>query len=525
MSTYVKLVQTAFRFRKAISQGAAYFEDASNAEPFKRLLIEGGPVFIKIGQWMAQRPDVFPEHFIKNLQSLQRDAPQHSFAETEKMVCGALGIDTLDKVFQNFERKPLASGSIAQVYRATYKGQDVVIKVRHPNIEQRVRDDLLMLRKAVRVGVAFNNYHCRVIDFDRVMREMLAQCNMSHERDCINVISQNFCDNPMVHFPEPLFANSDILIESFVQGVEFGDVGDSAKDPFEYRDDAERDRARVLCKIITMASFLQMILRDALLHADLHRGNLLYRIERTQDGELRAHLTMLDLGIVVKLNDVQMDAVNQLITGLFAVHGKTVVDALAKVTMQNNEFTNEKMDAFAHDCIDLTEKMDERRREENGVDVPRIMADMLRLLHKHRLLIDGNMIRIMIDFILINEGRKNHQQDNLMNDTINWVVFEDEDHSFPIVDHLVQIPLAVDQREMDESGRLKRDESKVQGFSVGSLSNARSRKFSQVGTLADAVGMKKQTLLDCGSVTSHGTDANVARVRRRRKQQVPDAKQ
>lgn len=525
MSAYARLLRNAIRFRQALWGGAAYFEDERNAEPFKRLLIDGGPVFIKIGQWMAQRPDVFPEQFIVHLQSLQREAPQHSFAQTRLMVCRALGIRSLDDAFEEFDDVPIASGSIAQVYRAKYRGRDVVLKVRHPNIEERVRNDLLVLRKAVRIGVACNNYHCRVIDFDRVMREMLAQCNMAHERDCINIIAQNFVDNPMVHFPQPVFANDDVLIETFARGVEYGHVGNSKYDTFEYRSDAERDEARLLCKKVTMAVFLQMILHDALLHADLHRGNLLYHIERVPaddegDERLRAHLTMLDLGIVVKLNDVQMDAVNQLITGLFAVHGQTVVDALAKVTMQNNDFTAEKMAAFARECIELTNKMDERRRAENGVDVPRVMADMLRLLHKHRLLIDGNMIRIMIDFILVNEGRKNHEQNNLMHDAVEWVLFGSDGDAFPITRHLIQIPLAVDRREMHKAGRVQRDDNKVQGESVRSLSNARSQKFMSVGTLSDAMDMKNGTLLECGSVVSKQSSVGVKRVRRRRVSQT-----
>lgn len=522
MSAYWRLVQNAFRFRRALWAGAAYFEDESNAEPFKRLLIDGGPVFIKIGQWMAQRPDVFPAPFIAHLQSLQREAPQHSFAETRSMLCAALGVQALEDAFEEFDDVPMASGSIAQVYRAKFRGRDVVVKVRHPNIEQRVRNDLLVLRKAVRIGVACNNHHCRVIDFDRVMREMLAQCDMSHERDCINVIAQNFVDNPMVHFPQPIFANADVLIETFAHGVDFAHIGDTEHDPFEYRSEAERSEARKMCKIVTMAAFLQMILHDALLHADLHRGNLLYRIERVPadgdgDERLRAHLTMLDLGIVVKLNDVQMDSINQLITGLFAVHGQTVVDALAKVTMQNNDFTDTKMSAFARDCIELTNKMDERRRAARGVDVPRVMNDMLRLLHQHRLLIDGNMIRIMIDFILINEGRENHQHDNLTEDAIEWVLFGSDGDAFPITNHLIEIPLAVDRREMHEAGRVRRDDNQLQGASVRSLSNARSQKFANVDTLSAAVAMKSDTLLDCGSVVSKKSTVGAKRVRRRRR--------
>ena len=74
-----------------------------------------------------------------------------------------------------------------------------------------------------------------------------------------------------------------------------------------------------------MASFFQMVLHDALLHADLHDGNMLYSIERRNDEEeskerLVAHLHLLDFGIAVQLNDIQKEAIHQLIVGLYVLH-------------------------------------------------------------------------------------------------------------------------------------------------------------------------------------------------------------
>lgn len=505
MSTYWRMTKTAVRFRKVLWAGSAYFEDERNAPEFKRLLIESGPVFIKLGQWMAQRPDVFPRHFIAHLESLQREAPQHSFAETRRIVEAALGA-RLDAAFEWFEQKPIASGSIAQVYRAHYQGRDVVVKVCHPNIARDVDRDLQLLRKLVAAGAAANNYHCKVVDVNRVTREMLAQCDMTHERKCIETIALNFAGNPLVHFPQPLFAAREILIETFVSGVDFSRIGDPAHDPFKYADDDEIAEAKALCKQVTMAAFLQMILHDALLHADLHRGNLLYHMERSKDdGRLIAHLTMLDLGIVVHLNDVQMDAVLQLIVGLYSVHPKTVVDALAKVAMQNNDFTSQVMDNFATDCGSLIMRIDGEQKARGGIDVAKVMDELLRLLHRHRLLVDGNLIRVMVDFILISEGRENKEDDNLTDDTIDWVLYGADGDHFPIVEHLVGIPMAVERRKMDAAGRVKRDDKKTQNMTVRSLSVARTTKYAQVESLGDALAMQNQSMMDAGSVLSKGT--------------------
>lgn len=506
MSVYLKLGRLAMRFRKLLWQGAAYFDDPNNAPEFKRLLVASGPVFIKIGQWITQRPDVFPQAFIKQLESLQRDAPQHSFEETLHQL-GSIDFDRFDKV-------PIASGSIAQVYRARYLGTEVVVKVRHPDIMARVNEDLLLLKAAIKLGAAAGSFHCQVVDVERVTREMLLQCNLKHEKKCLEDISKNFSGNPYVHFPEPLFASESVLIETYCDGIPFAYLGDPQKDPFRYKDDAERELARRLAKQATMAAFFQMILNDALLHADLHNGNQLYHIcrkpkkgtdqgERTGEenegrtefgGELEARVTLLDMGMVVQLSDLHMNAVHQLMVGLYGVDCETVVEALSKVAMQNNDLTAaQKMDRFRVDCGVLIDSLDVEQNATGGIDIASVMERLLKLLHTHRLLVDGNLIRVMVDFVLISEGQKNLKTDNLTDNTIKWVLYcLDEDYFF-ITDHLFSIPISCDKRRMKETGREPLNEQKkAHDSGIRSLSAARTEKFLAVDSLTSAFVIQKQ---------------------------------
>jgi aarF domain-containing kinase len=75
---------------------------------------------------------MFPSELCSALTSLQANAPEHSWAFTEAQIQVELG-KSVDEVFEYFSRKPLASGSIAQVYRARLNGRDVAVKVRHPH--------------------------------------------------------------------------------------------------------------------------------------------------------------------------------------------------------------------------------------------------------------------------------------------------------------------------------------------------------------------------------------------------------
>ena len=73
--------------------------------------------FIKWGQWASCRPDIIPQSLCNELAVLQADAPRHSFAYTKQRVQAELGVP-IESAFLSFEKEPIASGSIAQVYKA-----------------------------------------------------------------------------------------------------------------------------------------------------------------------------------------------------------------------------------------------------------------------------------------------------------------------------------------------------------------------------------------------------------------------
>lgn len=100
-----------------------------------------GPTYVKLGQLLSTRTDMFEKPILQELTRLQDRTPAVSFKSIEAMIP--------DDVFTDIDPHPLASASIGQVHRAKYRGEDVVIKVRKPNIDKRVGNDLLFLRQCV----------------------------------------------------------------------------------------------------------------------------------------------------------------------------------------------------------------------------------------------------------------------------------------------------------------------------------------------------------------------------------------
>ena len=107
-------------------------------------LATAGTAFIKWGQWASCRPDIFPERLCAALSRLHSQAPTHGFGHTRREVEAACGAPLAD-AFEAFDPKPFASGSIAQLHRATLPGgRDVAVKVRHPAVVRRIVVDFAL---------------------------------------------------------------------------------------------------------------------------------------------------------------------------------------------------------------------------------------------------------------------------------------------------------------------------------------------------------------------------------------------
>lgn len=107
-----------------------------------------GPTFIKFGQWMSTRPDLFARHICSVLFKLTVTAPSHSWKYTEEVLQRVFPHQSIDDVFLTINKKSLHSGAIAQVYKAVLRqgeGQEVAVKVLHPNIIREVYDDLWLM--------------------------------------------------------------------------------------------------------------------------------------------------------------------------------------------------------------------------------------------------------------------------------------------------------------------------------------------------------------------------------------------
>src|SRR5881409_2233318 len=170
----------------------------------REMLDELGPTFIKFGQLLSTRPDILPPDIIAELRGLQDDVRPFPFAEVEAVVEEDLGL-TLDKLFVEFEERPIAAASIGQVHRATLpNGKRVAVKVQRPSAPRRIEADLALLYQAARIAkeriraLDFIDARALVDEFARSIRQELEYRSEGRNADRFR---RNWAGDPHVEIP------------------------------------------------------------------------------------------------------------------------------------------------------------------------------------------------------------------------------------------------------------------------------------------------------------------------------------
>jgi predicted unusual protein kinase regulating ubiquinone biosynthesis (AarF/ABC1/UbiB family) len=182
-----------------------------------------GPTFVKLAQVFASRPDVVPEPYLSALGTLVDRVPVVPFEKIEREIVTAYG-RLPEEVFETFDREPLASGSLGQVYRARYKGRDVVVKVLRPGVEELVASDIRAVNKILEVVSArWSNSHLRGfrVVVDEFSRRIGEEMDFRQEATNAIAIGDRFATNPRVLIPaiETGLTRQRVIVMEFMEGT------------------------------------------------------------------------------------------------------------------------------------------------------------------------------------------------------------------------------------------------------------------------------------------------------------------
>ena len=253
-----------------ISPWRLFSSQSPRGERIKKALEEAGPIFIKFGQLISTRPDVVPTDIARALQSLQDNLPPFSSDEALRIIEKDLG-NSVDYIFDDFERTPFAAASIAQVYSAKLKGtqDEVAIKVVRPNIAIQISKDISLMKRIAKLAEYYSSDAKRlrllklVEEYEYVIK---AELDMRIEASNINQTRRNFEGNELLYVPIVYWdlSSERVLVMEKISGVPVDKI-DVLKDlGVDFKLLSERG----------VEIFLKQVFIDNFFHADMHPGNI-----------------------------------------------------------------------------------------------------------------------------------------------------------------------------------------------------------------------------------------------------------
>ncbi|KAH9441853.1 hypothetical protein Pst134EA_032188 [Puccinia striiformis f. sp. tritici] len=272
---------------------------------------KAGPTFIKLAQWAASRTDLFPAALCRHFGKLHSNGKPHSMAYTRRVIEKAFN-KKFEDIFISFDPEPLGIGAVAQVYKATlnpdllpvsylepkHSNEDheltvseisrklttgeieppimkpsttVAIKVLHPRVIQNIQRDLKIMEFFAYLinsypGAEWLSFPEEVKVFGKLME---SQVNLKLEGLNLIRFEENFKNRKTISFPRPLisFTTHKVLIEEFQDALPLKlFLNPGVPGPFDHR-----------ISNIGLDAFLQMLLIDNFVHADLHPGNIMVK--------------------------------------------------------------------------------------------------------------------------------------------------------------------------------------------------------------------------------------------------------
>lgn len=305
------------------------FEELLHLDPPQRVrkaLEDMGPTFIKLGQILATRVDLFPPEWITEFEKLHDRVPPLPFASLRPQLEEALGAPVAE-IFPEFEETALAAASIAQVHRAWLPdGRDVIVKIRRPGIRATIEADLRLLERLVLI-IERDYADARRFHPQEVLRQF--KISLRNELDLLTEarnterVANNFTGDGNIVVPKVFweYCGERINVQEYIEGIPGREI--------DLLDGAGFDR-----KLLAQRgadAVLKMVLIDGFFHADPHPGNFIYLPGN--------RLAFIDFGMVGSLSELRRDQVVDLLNAIVIRDAPTMVEVLLDWADDSNPST------------------------------------------------------------------------------------------------------------------------------------------------------------------------------------------
>ncbi len=264
----------------------------------RNILIELGPVYVKLGQLLSTRPDLLPGKYVDALTDLQAKVPPVAWTEVESQLQQQLS-QPVEETFATINPEAVAAGSIAQVHRATLKnGQSVALKVQRPGIEAVVAQDISLIKSLAELAslTDFGKDYDTVALAEEFTTALEAELDFTTEANYTEQLRRNLSasrwfDPQQLVIPKVNWelTTPKLLVLEWLEGFPL-----LSSELSQSRSDQEADTKRRAITTLLFRAFFQQIYLDGFFHADPHPGNLF----ALSDGRV----ALLDCGMIGRLD-------------------------------------------------------------------------------------------------------------------------------------------------------------------------------------------------------------------------------
>ena len=354
----------------------------ANPISIREALEELGPTFIKIGQIMSSRPDLVPKEYCDELKKLRSQVKPMTYGEVMDILNVEFN-DEVDNIFLSIDEVPIGSASIAQTHRAVLSnGDNVVIKVQRPHVQELMAEDISVLKSAVKL-LHIDSLFSNIIDINAFLDEMYATAK--EEMDFIIEAKHmtDFIDyNKDVKYVGKVkvyneYCNKNVLVMEYIGGCNINDI--------EYLKENGYDINEISEKLAD--NYVKQAIDDGYFHADPHSDNI-----KVDNGKI----IFLDYGMMGTINIRYRNLLEKCLIAIANNDYNEVANVL-KAIDTNSSYVDQMQ--LKNDIKKVLDK--NKTTELTDINVKDFASDMFLMLNRHKITLPRDITMLIRGIVVL----------------------------------------------------------------------------------------------------------------------------